>query len=92
MTELRVQLAYALPEQQWLVDVVLPAGAAVADAIARAGLTEWAADAIAAQRIGIFGHACTPETLLRDGDRIEFYRPLQVDPKEVRRQRAAHSR
>ena len=38
-------------------------------------------------QIGIWGRACRPETPLRDGDRVELYRPLQVDPKEARRQR-----
>ena len=38
-------------------------------------------------QIGIWGRVCRPDTPLRDGDRVELYRPLQVDPKEARRQR-----
>ncbi|MGH8313045.1 MAG: RnfH family protein, partial [Gammaproteobacteria bacterium] len=44
--------------------------------------------AATACRLGIFGRAVVPQQLLRDGDRVEIYRPLQVDPKQARRKRA----
>ncbi|QHS09421.1 RnfH family protein [Sinimarinibacterium sp. NLF-5-8] len=46
----------------------------------------------ASQSVGIWGRRATLETLLRDGDRVEIYRPLQVDPKTMRRQRAVGRR
>jgi putative ubiquitin-RnfH superfamily antitoxin RatB of RatAB toxin-antitoxin module len=42
--------------------------------------------------LGVFGEPATPETRLRDGDRVEVYRPLQIDPKEARRRRARLAR
>lgn len=60
----------------------LPAGATVADALARSG---WAVPADA--RVGVWGRPCVPTDVLRDRDRVELYRPLTVDPKEARRQR-----
>lgn len=64
------------------LSLALPAGATVADAIARSG---W--DVPAEAKLGVWGRACLPTDLLRDRDRVELYRPLTVDPKEARRQR-----
>lgn len=66
----------------------LPAGSTVADALRASGWLERLAPAEAeALRFGIWGRACAADTVLRERDRIELYRPLQVDPKEARRQR-----
>lgn len=62
----------------------LPEGATVGDALARAGLR--------AGSVGIYGERVTPETRLADGDRVEVYRPLRLDPKEARRRRATSRR
>jgi putative ubiquitin-RnfH superfamily antitoxin RatB of RatAB toxin-antitoxin module len=81
-------VAFATPGQQWLWQVQLPDGATVADALAQARAqsadTEvpWDAD------VGIFGELCERSAVPRDGDRIELYRPLKLDPKESRRERA----
>lgn len=84
-----VTVAFALPERQWVLAVKLGPGSTVADAIARSGIRELAGDRLPAElRTGVFGRLCTPDTLLRDGDRVEIYRPLECDPKEVRRRRA----
>lgn len=66
------------------VDLDLPEGSRVEDAIRSAGL-----DASAAAGLGVWGRAREPGHVLTDGDRVELYRPLQLDPKEARRQRAA---
>jgi uncharacterized protein len=84
-----VEVAYALPERQWLRTVVVPAGATVAHALGVSGLADEIPDlALDPARLGIFGTLVSPDTLLRAGDRVEIYRPLQIDPKESRRRRA----
>ena len=86
----RVSVVYAMPAKQFVRDLDLPAGATVAAAIecsaiaVEAGLAD---DAL--QQVGIFGRLVDHETVLRDGDRVEIYRPLEIDPKEARRRRAS---
>jgi uncharacterized protein len=50
------------------------------------------AQAVGAGRVGIYGRVVPPGTIVRDGDRVEIYRPLVADPKELRRARAAKKR
>jgi hypothetical protein len=83
-----VEVAYALADRQWLLQVRLPAGAAVRDAVEASGLVA-AAGLAGPLEFGIFGRRCAPETALRDGDRVEIYRPLSFDPMESRRRRVA---
>jgi putative ubiquitin-RnfH superfamily antitoxin RatB of RatAB toxin-antitoxin module len=85
MAELRVSVVYAEAARQLTRELSLTVGSTVADAIRNA---EIPVDAQAA-RVGIFGRVVDPATLLRDGDRVEIYRPLKIDPKEARRRRAA---
>lgn len=87
MAEIAVEVVLALPQRTLLKQVVLQMGATVADAIAAAELGE-AAALVDPQRLGIFGRRVPPEQTLRDGDRVEIYRPLALDPKEARRRRA----
>ena len=89
--DITVEVAYALPQRQWRVPLRLPAGSSVAEAIERSGLRA-AIDGLQVDEVGIFGRPATLATRLHDGDRVEIYRPLQCDPKEVRRQRAARGR
>lgn len=85
---LRIEVAWALPQRQRLVALVLPAGSTVGDAIAASGLRD---ELPAVLDTGIHGKRCAPEERLRDGDRVEIYRELVYDPKESRRRRAAHA-
>ncbi|MBN8737284.1 MAG: RnfH family protein [Xanthomonadales bacterium] len=86
---LSVSVVYAEPQRVFDVRVSLPNGATVADAIARSGIREQRPDIeIRDDRLGIFARKALPATELRDGDRIEIYRPLRIDPKEARRLRA----
>jgi putative ubiquitin-RnfH superfamily antitoxin RatB of RatAB toxin-antitoxin module len=88
--ELRVEVTYALPLKQWRVLLRLPPGSTVADAIERSNLRLTIRDLVVDdEHVGIFSKPVTLATTLRDGDRVELYRPLLCDPKEVRRQRAA---
>jgi len=88
-TRIRVQVVHALPERHWQFDVELPEGASVADALRESGIAQRLPDVeIAADRIGVFGRLVGLDAPLHDGDRVEIYRPLLCDPKEVRRRRA----
>jgi len=88
-TFITVEVAYALPERQWLVKVQLPAGATVQAAIDASGIADQVPGIeITPDRLGVFSIKAEPTTTLHDGDRVEIYRPLQVDPKESRRRRA----
>lgn len=90
---MRVEVVYALPEQQPLLELDVAPGTTAAEAVAASGLPE-RFDEIDAQAspLAIFGRACEPDTVLRAGDRVEILRPLQVDPREARRQRARSGR
>lgn len=79
-----MQVVRAWPRRFDSVEVDLPEGATVASAVTAAG---FAGDA---EIVGhaVFGVRATPETVLRDGDRVELLRPLLADPKESRRRRA----
>lgn len=82
---LEVEVVYALPSHEKIVSLVLPEGATVLDALLKAGLGK-------ENSVGIFGEPATLDTRLRDGDRVEVYRPLKIDPKEARRKRAKLAR
>ena len=83
---IRVEVAYADPQRQVLLAVAVAAGSTVADAMAASGILAQLPGFVPAG-IGIFGRLVEPDTLLRDGDRVELYRPLQIDPKQARRNR-----
>ena len=90
---MRVEVAYARPDCQRLVTVDLAAGASVRDAVWASGLAdEFPGIDIERAPLGVFGRACAGDTVLRAGDRVEIYRPLQIDPKEARRKRASGAR
>ncbi len=86
---LQLEVAYARPERQLIVKLSLPAGTTAREAVLQSGIGSEFADIDLAQlKLGIFGKAVPAEHVLRDRDRVEIYRPLQADPKEVRRRRA----
>lgn len=88
-----VEVAYARPDVQLIIALELEPGATVAEAIARSGvLARFPEIDLARAKLGVFGKPCGLDTPLRGGDRVEIYRPLLADPKEVRRQRAARDR
>lgn len=71
-----------------LIDLQLPLGATVRDALQASGLPQCGPDVdLASGKVGVWGKLCSLDHTLRDGDRVELYRPLTVDPKEARRQR-----
>lgn len=86
--ELHVEVVYCpRPGSADRVTVTLPAGATVADALHASGLLARHGLASEGLQLGVWCRASDAETPLRDRDRVEVYRPLQVDPKEARRQR-----
>ncbi len=86
---INVEVVYALPHEQALIKVKLPPGATVADAVQASGIAgKYPEIDIAKNKLGIFGKLAKADAVLRDRDRVEIYRPLIADPKEVRRKRA----
>lgn len=90
---IRVQVVHALPRRHWLREIELPAGATVAEAVEASGLSgEIEGLQVDPLQLGIFGRLVKPNDTLREGDRVEIYRALLCDPKEVRRRRAEQQR
>lgn len=87
--EIGVEVVYAAaPHALQQASLRLPLGATAAEALRASGLPVTRdADVLDTLSLGLWGRACTPDTVLRDRDRLELYRPLVVDPKEARRQR-----
>jgi putative ubiquitin-RnfH superfamily antitoxin RatB of RatAB toxin-antitoxin module len=84
---MRVLVAVALPGSQEVETVELAQGASLADALSAARVRERHPD-LAIEAVGIWGKRCAPETVLREGDRVEVYRALTADAKAMRRARA----
>ena len=86
---MHIEVVYALPARQELIELELEPGATVADAVRASGLARRHPE-IDPERgpFGIFARRAPPTRVLRPGDRVEIYRPLRVDPKEARRRRA----
>lgn len=85
-----VEVAYALPNQQLIIPVQVAPETNAEAAIQKSGiLKKFPEINLSVNQIGIFGKLIRLDTPLRDSDRIEIYRPLIADPKEVRKQRAA---
>ena len=81
MKSLRIEVVCALPVAAQAVTLSVPAGTTVQEAVASAGLP-------AGGKFGIFGRIVAPDSRVADGDRVEIYRPLALDPREARRRRA----
>ncbi len=89
-----VELAYALPDQQILLSLDVEPGTTVGELIEQSGILEQFPDIDVGKtnKVGIFGKLTKLNTVLREKDRVEIYRPLIADPKEVRRRRAAEGK
>jgi uncharacterized protein len=91
MSTIAVEVVLALPGKQTLRRIIVPEGSTVERALAASGLAGEFGK-LDAGRLGIYGKAVSAGTILRDGDRVEIYRPLRADPKDLRRKRAAKAR
>ena len=84
-----VEVAFVTPADPIVLEIVLPKGATVDDALRCAGQDERLSSAVrSADTVGIFGQICERDRVLTGGERVEIYRDLIVDAKTARRQRA----
>lgn len=89
---IRVEVAYGTQERQVLLELEVPAGTTVIDAIERSGiLTRFPEIDLSSARLGVFSEPIAPDATLSEHDRVEIYRPLVIDPKEARRRRAKNA-
>ena len=90
---IRVEIAYARPDRQVILPLVVPEGTTVDTALRQSEIElQFPEIDLDNAKVGIFGKITRRDTVLRPRDRIEVYRPLIADPKEVRRQRADKGR
>ena len=86
---INIEVAYATPDVQVIKAVNVDAGTTAESAIIQSGLLENFPEIdLSENKIGIFGKVIKKDSILKAGDRIEIYRPLIADPKEIRRKRA----
>ena len=91
--KIRVEVVYALPDEQAIIEIELEQGARVADALVASRLAQRLPDGLPpGHPIGIWGAPALPDTELRDRDRVEIHRELVVEPKQARRQQASQQR
>jgi len=84
----RYEVAYARPDRQFVIEVELPEGATARDALLASRLLETCTEIDpAAVLLGVYGKAVPADYAVRDGDRVEVYRPLKADPRVARRAR-----
>lgn len=89
--KMRIEVAYAKPDEQVILGLEIAEGATAEAAIRESGILRRFPEIDLGQNtVGVFGKVCKPDHVLRPGDRVEIYRPLIADPKESRRNRAAH--
>ena len=85
-----IELIYPLPNEQKLITIEVQSGSNVEQAITLSGILEqYPQIDLSNNKVGIFSKACKLDDLLREGDRIEIYRPLIADPKEARKKKAS---
>ncbi|WP_282146161.1 RnfH family protein [Alteromonas stellipolaris] len=86
---MQIEVAYALPTKQSLVDVAIKEGATVEEVIHASNLlNEYPDIDLSSTKVGIWSRVVKLRDTVKDGDRIEIYRPLIADPKEIRKRRA----
>ena len=86
---MNIEVAYAKPDQQLIIEVQVPGSCTVEQAIKLSGITSRFPEIdLSVSKVGIFSQVCTLNARLKENDRVEIYRCLLVDPMEARRQRA----
>jgi uncharacterized protein len=87
---IQVEVAYAQPERQLILEVEVPRGTTAIEAVRLSGIEEQFPEIeLGKNRLGVFGKLCKDDRPLNPGDRVEIYRPLLVDPRVARRELAA---
>lgn len=90
---MKIEVVYAQPHHQELIGLDLPEGATVQQALEASGLLgKYPEIDLTRNKVGVFAKLARADTPLRDRDRVEIYRPLLADPKEVRKKRAAEGK
>ncbi|ETT02436.1 RnfH family protein [Providencia alcalifaciens] len=93
MSDINIEVTYALPEKQFLLPVKVAEGTTIEDAIIASGILTLRSDIDLKQnKVGIYSRPAKLGDVVQEGDRIEIYRPLIADPKELRRKRAEKSK
>ena len=88
-----VEVAYAKPDEQLILKLDVAPGTTLQQAIEQSGILDRFPEINpAVMKVGVFGKLKKPDQVLREGDRVEIYRPLIADPKQVRKERAAASK
>jgi len=89
MTKFKVEVVFALPEMQSLQVVAVEAGATAGECVARSGIErQFPEHNLSEYSLGIWGKEVERTQVVTEGDRVEIYRPLELDPREARRQLA----
>jgi putative ubiquitin-RnfH superfamily antitoxin RatB of RatAB toxin-antitoxin module len=90
---IQLEITYAKPDRQEIISLKLPEGSTIQQAIEASGLLQRHPEIdLAKAKVGIYGKLSRMDTVVRERDRVEIYRPLIADPKEVRKQRAAEGK
>ena len=88
-----VEVSYARDDKQSLISLEVKEGSTLKEAIELSGILEiYKQIDLSKDRLGIFSKFATLDTVLREKDRVEIYRPLIADPKKVRKERAAQAK
>jgi putative ubiquitin-RnfH superfamily antitoxin RatB of RatAB toxin-antitoxin module len=91
--EILVEVAYALPDQQAILEVKVAPGTTAIEAVEQSGIAGKFEDIdLENDRLGIFSQVVANSHVLKAGDRVEVYRPLIADPKEIRKARAVKAK
>lgn len=91
--QIMVEVAYALPHEQQIIPIKARQGITAEQAVLQSGiLQKYPEIDLSANKVGIFGKLIKLDTPLKHMDRVEIYRNLIADPKEVRKQRAAEGK
>lgn len=91
--KIQVEVAYARSDEQLVLPVTVDPGTTLQDAIQRSGIMDRFPEIdLKVNKVGVFGKLAKPDTVLRQGDRVEIYRPLLADPKAIRKQRASEGK
>ena len=92
-TTIRIEVAYARPDEQAIIPVEVPEGTTLEQAIVQSRIQERFPEIqLQTAKVGVFGKLGKLSATVRAGDRVEIYRPLLADPKEVRKKRAAEGK
>ncbi len=87
--KIKIEVVYALPHEQVLLKLDVPEQTTIAEAVKLSGLREKFPEIdLEKGKFGLYGKLCKADVVLREKDRVEIYRPLIADPKEVRKKRA----